>query len=54
MLEPRYVHSFTDVRKLNEIEIVDKRTIINEIAPKFYYYTVAAELAKKPTQPHFL
>ena len=29
MLEPLYVNELTDVRKMNEIETVDTRTIIN-------------------------
>ena len=41
ILDPRYVKSFKDFRKMHEIETVDTRTIINEMMPKFYDYVVA-------------
>ena len=42
MLNPRYVNELMDFIKLHEIETVEKRTIINEMMPKFYDYIVAA------------
>ena len=48
MLESLYVNELMDDRKLNEIETIDTRTIINEIMPKFYDYIVAAELKENP------
>ena len=48
MINLSFVKEFTYVRKLNEIETVDTRTIINEMMPKFCDYIVVADLAGKP------
>ena len=48
ILDPHYVNEFPDVRALNEIDFVDTRSIVLEIMPKFYDYTVSAELAENP------
>ena len=46
-LDPRYVNELAYVRKLDEVETFDTRTIINKIMPKFYDYTVAEDLEEK-------
>ena len=47
-LDPRYVNELAYVRKLDEVETFDTRTIINEINPNFYDSIVVAELAENP------